>query len=327
MSKKFLIAISILLVLILALSMAGCTGETGERGATGRQGPEGPEGPTGLQGIQGEQGDRGATGSAGPAGVKGATGDRGATGPAGAKGEQGIQGEQGPAGASGAKGATGARGPAGPAGSDAEIPTPKIDGVISPYEWYSALWFDEMPDNTFANPSVMSVQIYITNDTENLYIALVIPDTCDMRAHPEVAEGGSDTFSLNIGVQGEERSYSRILQFNTADRTDDPNWFVLDGYFAQWAVATSETNTSKYGPDVEYRPIPTGVQSKTVINENHRIQEIAIPLSDLGVAPGTLLRIGGCIRAAEYEGYNFHAKYPAGLDWGIGATYKSVLVR
>jgi len=198
---------------------------------------------------------------------------------------------------------------------------PTIDGVISTGEWDGTLWFDETLDNTFTNPASMPVQIYMTNDADNLYVALDIPDIYDMRAHPEVAEGGSDTFSMNIGVEGEARSYSRILQFNTTDRTGDPNWFVLDGYFAQWAVATSETNTTVWGPDVEYRPIPAGVQSKTIIDEAHRVQEIAIPLSDLGVAPGTAIRIGGCIRAAAYEDYNFHALYPVGLDWGDAETY------
>ncbi len=328
MSKKFLIVISILLVLILALSMAGCTGKTGERGATG---PQGPEGPIGLQGIQGDQG------ATGPAGVKGDTGDRGATGPAGRKGETGDQGEpgpQGPAGASGAKGATGSKGATGatgPAGKDAAFPTPTIDGVISPGEWNDALWFDEILVNTQGAsivPPVMSIQIYLTNDAENLYIALVLPDTYDMRLNPEVAEGGSDTFSLNIGVVGEERSYSRVLGFNTTDRTEAPRpWELFDDYWTLWSVATSDINTSKYGPDTEDLPIPAGVQSKTIFNATSRVQEISIPLSDLGVAPGTLLRIGGCIRAAEYEGYNFHTRYPAGLDWSIGATHKSFLVR
>jgi len=172
----------------------------------------------------------------------------------------------------------------------------------------------------------MPVKIYMTNDAKNLYIALDIPDTYDMRPHLEVAEGGSDTFGLNIGVQGEDRSYSRILQFNTTDRTGNPAWFVLDGYFAQWAVATSETNTSEWGPDVAYWPIPAGVQSATVFDETHRVQEISIPLSDLGVTLGTVIRIGGCIRAAEFGGYNFHAKYPVGLDWGAGETYATYVL-
>jgi len=199
---------------------------------------------------------------------------------------------------------------------------PTIDGVIDTGEWDGHLWFDETLTNTFTNPANMLIHIYVMSDADNLYVALDIPDTFDMRTHPEVAEGASDTFSLNIGVEGEARSYSRILQFNTKDRTGDPNWFTLDGYFAQWAEATSEANTSPWGPDVEYLPIPAGVQSKTIIGAGGRVQEIAIPLSDLGVTPGTVIRIGGCIRAAEFEGYNFHALYPAGLDWGDASTYK-----
>ena len=265
MSKKFLIVTSILLVLILALSMVGCAGKTGAKGATG---PQGPEGPMGLQGIQGEPGTPGEPGLQGEPGPKGSTGAAGATSPAGAKGEQGEQGEPGTPGATGARGSTGSRGAPGPAGKDAEFPTPTIDGIIGPYEWYSALWFDEILANTQGGtsivPPVMSIQIYLTNDAENLYVALVIPDIYDMRSHPEAAEGSSDTFSLNIGVVGEEQSYSRILQFNTADRTENPDWFTLDGYVAQW-----------WRSDVGHGPIPAGVQSKTIFNATsyHRCQE------------------------------------------------------
>jgi len=214
-----------------------------------------------------------------------------------------------------------------PAGASATaLGTPTIDGVLAEGEWDDALWFDETLDNTFTNPANMLIHIYVTNDAENLYIALDIPDTFDMRTHPEAAEGGSDTFALNIGVEGEGRSYSRILQFNTAAYEGGPQrvgWTELDGYLALWSEATSPNNTSKWGPTVENLPVPAGVQSMTTINENGRVQEIAIPLSDLGVVPGTELRIGGCIRAAEYEGYNFHALYPTGLIWGEGGTYQS----
>lgn len=272
----------------------------------------------GPQGEQGPQGERGSQGEQGPQGKQGLQGEQGEPGPAG------PQGERGPSGSSGG----GSQGPTGPQGPPGEIDyTPEVDGVISLGEWTGASWFDERLANTFTNPSSMPTLVYITNDADNLYIVLYIPDTYDMRLHPEVAEGGSDTFSLNIGVQGEERSYCRVLGFNTSDRSEDPNWYVLDGYFAQWAVATSEADTSEWGPDVEYTPIPAGVQSATVFYSNCRVQEIAIPLSDLGVTSGTLIRVGGCIRAAEYEGYNFHSLYPVGLVWGDAETYKVYLVR
>jgi len=210
---------------------------------------------------------------------------------------------------------------------------PTIDGNITAGEWDGHLWFNETLVNTPQGPTVipadMLVHIYLMNDADNLYVALDIPDTYDMRIHPEVAESGSDTFGLNIGVEGEARSYSRILQFNTVNRTGDPDWYILDGYFAQWGVATSETDTSKWGPDVDFLPIPTGVQSKTIIGAGGRVQEIAIPLSDLGVSLGTVIRIGGCIRAcepADADWFRFHALYPAGLDWGNASTYKDYTV-
>jgi len=304
------------LVVVLVSSLVGCAGE---QGLPGKQGPMGPAGPQGPQGPPGPQGEQGLTGPRGPVGPQGEQGIAGEIGP------QGEQGERGPAGY-GATGPQGPQGIQGPPGKDYD-PTPVIDGVISLGEWNNVPWFDKMLVNTFTDPITMSTLIYVTNNAENLYVALVIPDTYDMRANPEVAEGGSDTFGLNIGIVGEERSYCKILQFNTTDRTGDPDWFVLDNYFAQWAVATSPANTSKWGPDVEYLPIPADVQSKTIFNGFCRVQEIAIPLSDLGVASGTMLRIGGCIRAAEFEGYNFHALYPTELDWGDGATYKCYLVR
>jgi len=204
---------------------------------------------------------------------------------------------------------------------------PTIDGVISDGEWDGYLWFDETLTNyPGTTPVNMPIKIYMTNDADNLYVALDIPDTYDMRDNPEVAEGSSDTFGLNIGVEGEERSYSRVLQFNTATYPENPEkregWYPFDDYMAQWSVATSEDNVDKWGPSWEAHAIPSGVQSKTLFDETHRVQEIAIPLSDLGISLGDTIRIGGAIRASEYDGYNFHALYPIGLEWGDAVTYK-----
>lgn len=211
-----------------------------------------------------------------------------------------------------------------------EVNTPTIDGVIDAGEWDGFLWFDETLTNfPYTNPVDMAIKIYMMNDCDNLYIALDIPDTFDMRSHPEAEEGGSDTFGLNIGVEGDEASYRRVLQFNTARYPNNPekreDWTELDGYLALWSVAINDVN-GPWGPDTENLPIPEGVQSKTIFDETHRVQEIAIPLSDLDVSLGDVIRVGGCIRAAEFGGYNFHALYPEGLDWGVASTYKNFAI-
>jgi len=183
MKGKFVI-VSVLLALVLALSLVGCVpqgergvagsqGLQGVQGIQGEQGPAGPKGDVGLQGEQGEQGERGKRGyegDEGERGLRGYPGAKGATGAAGAKGEPGPQGEQGEPGQdcdskvlqdlqdqiNDLK-----------ARLDAlEFVPPTIDGVLGVDEWGS-------PTFTYESDSVYigTVNIYITTDSDNLYIA------------------------------------------------------------------------------------------------------------------------------------------------------------
>ena len=92
-------AISLVVVLILAIGASTSLVsmlELAPKGDTGTVGPQGPIGP------QGPKGDTGETGSTGSQGAKGDKGDTGATGPQGPKGDKGDTGLQGPPGGFGA---------------------------------------------------------------------------------------------------------------------------------------------------------------------------------------------------------------------------------
>jgi Collagen triple helix repeat (20 copies) len=66
-----------ILVMAIALSLAGCGRDPGPKGEPGAQGPAGPQGAQGIQGVAGAQGAAGAQGPQGPQGEKGAKGDKG----------------------------------------------------------------------------------------------------------------------------------------------------------------------------------------------------------------------------------------------------------
>jgi len=66
-----------ILVMGIALSLAGCGRDPGPKGDPGPQGPAGPQGAQGIQGIPGAQGQAGAQGPQGPQGAPGEKGDKG----------------------------------------------------------------------------------------------------------------------------------------------------------------------------------------------------------------------------------------------------------
>jgi Collagen triple helix repeat (20 copies) len=66
-----------ILVVGIAISLAGCGREPGAKGDPGPQGPAGPQGAQGIQGVPGPQGQAGAQGPQGPQGPKGEKGDKG----------------------------------------------------------------------------------------------------------------------------------------------------------------------------------------------------------------------------------------------------------
>ena len=78
-----------MLVVGIAISLAGCGRDPGPKGEPGSQGPAGAPGAQGVQGIPGAQGQAGAQG---PQGAQGAPGDKGEKGDKGDKGDKGAAG-------------------------------------------------------------------------------------------------------------------------------------------------------------------------------------------------------------------------------------------
>ena len=83
-----------ILVVGIAISLAGCGRDPGPKGDSGPQGPAGPQGAQGVQGVSGAQGQAGAQGPQGP---QGAPGDKGEKGDKGDKGDKGEKGDAGSA--------------------------------------------------------------------------------------------------------------------------------------------------------------------------------------------------------------------------------------
>ena len=83
---------TLVVVIIVAVLVAGGVSAGIALMSVGPQGPKGDTGATGATGIQGLTGDTGAAGARGPAGATGATG---ATGPTGATGATGAAGTNG----------------------------------------------------------------------------------------------------------------------------------------------------------------------------------------------------------------------------------------
>jgi hypothetical protein len=80
-----------ILVVGIAISLAGCGRDPGPKGDPGPQGPAGPQGAQGVQGVPGAQGQAGAQG---PQGAQGAPGDKGEKGDKGAAGSVNIRAVQ-----------------------------------------------------------------------------------------------------------------------------------------------------------------------------------------------------------------------------------------
>jgi len=83
-----------ILVVGLALALAGCGRDPGPKGEPGAQGPAGPQGAQGIQGVAGVQGQTGAQGPQGPQGApadKGEKGDKGDKGDAAAVNLRSVQ--------------------------------------------------------------------------------------------------------------------------------------------------------------------------------------------------------------------------------------------
>jgi hypothetical protein len=78
-----------MLVVGIAISLAGCGRDPGPKGEPGSQGPAGAQGAQGVQGVPGAQGQAGAQG---PQGAQGAPGDKGEKGDRGDKGDKGAAG-------------------------------------------------------------------------------------------------------------------------------------------------------------------------------------------------------------------------------------------
>jgi collagen triple helix repeat protein len=71
-----------ILVMGIAIALAGCGRDPGPKGDPGAQGPAGPQGAQGVQGVPGAQGQAGAQGPQGPQGAPGEKGEKGDKGDA-----------------------------------------------------------------------------------------------------------------------------------------------------------------------------------------------------------------------------------------------------
>ena len=91
LSGDFCMRIFPILVVGIAISLAGCGRDPGPKGDPGPQGPAGPQGAQGVQGVPGAQGQAGAQG---PQGAQGAPGDKGEKGDKGAAGSVNIRAVQ-----------------------------------------------------------------------------------------------------------------------------------------------------------------------------------------------------------------------------------------
>ena len=83
--------ISHVLLVGIALSLAGCGRDPGPKGEPGAQGPAGPQGAQGIQGVAGAQGQPGAQGPQGPQGAPGVKGDKGDKGDSASTGLRSVQ--------------------------------------------------------------------------------------------------------------------------------------------------------------------------------------------------------------------------------------------
>jgi len=82
-----------ILVVGIAISLAGCGRDPGPKGDSGSQGPAGPQGAQGVQGVSGAQGQAGAQGPQGPQGAPGDKGEKGDKGDAGSVNVRAVQGD------------------------------------------------------------------------------------------------------------------------------------------------------------------------------------------------------------------------------------------
>ena len=205
MSKLSIAKGTLIVVIIVAVLVAGgvsagimvmsaCSqGLKGDTGATGATGATGPQGPKGDAGAIGPTGPAGIAGSVGPTGV---TGAMGATGPAGPTGATGITGATGATGAKGDTGATGAIGPQGPPGVTV-INSTYVGGPTYLPSWTAP---KSVGNVTITAPVNGKVQVTLSgwawmhdNDSCTLGIGLT-PD--NYRARYTI-EGGEDTNTGN----------------------------------------------------------------------------------------------------------------------------------
>jgi len=80
-----------MLVVGIAISLAGCGRDPGPKGEPGPQGPAGAQGAQGVPGAQGQAGAQGPQGAQGAPGDKGEKGDKGDKGAAGSINIRAVQ--------------------------------------------------------------------------------------------------------------------------------------------------------------------------------------------------------------------------------------------
>jgi hypothetical protein len=168
-----------------------------------------------------------------------------------------------------------------------EAPSITIDGVITEAEWGKFFWFsdsngfdawDAYGTPTHTTTEGRTFKAYAVADCENLYLAFDVIDDKDNLA--------GDSLNINFNVGG-------LTKIDAGDCSLETNWIDVPGKDVMWGVCTGDG----WGTRVR-TTLPPGVKITWGFID-HRMYEVVIPLSVLGVKLGDQVGIAGNI----YEGY------------------------
>jgi hypothetical protein len=177
-----------------------------------------------------------------------------------------------------------------------KAPSITIDGFITEAEWGKFFWFEDHSGfdawdvygtPTHATSEGRTFKAYAVADCENLYLAFdVIDDKTDLK-------GDSLNINFNVGD---------LNKIDAGDCSLETNWIGVEGKDVMWGVCTGDgwgTRVRTYKtPDATGATFDNGVEIRWEFTD-HRMYEVVIPLSVLGVKLGDTVKIAGNI----YEGY------------------------
>jgi len=150
---------------------------------------------------------------------------------------------------------------------------PTIDGRLSPGEWNSAVAVSVLKDTFFGNPIEDQSTMFMTFDEKNLYLALryAIPE--EVRRSPDSFPGGP------LKCEARQRD-DKVWRDDCFEILLSPGEGSGQHLYRFVANAMGVLFDSKDGQ----RNWNSNALSKSRIDENEWVLEIAIPFSDLGVS-------------------------------------------